>query len=266
MTVPSAHKASRIDAVHSPDFFPTAPWATRALCELLLGLDPHGENTCWDLVTPPILPLPESRALLERLDGARAMSVWEPACGQGHMALPLAEYFPFVFASDLFDRGFGPFHGPHWDFLGLDPTAQHEPGTFDWIITNPPYRDYAQRFVERAFLHRPRKGIAVFVQLRWLETIDRTLELFLPFRPWMIGVFSERVPLLKNRYDPEASTATAYIWVIWRTDIRVEDTVTRWIPPGQSKRLFRKRDLLLARPAPEQQDDTPLPLLEAGRA
>jgi len=120
--------------------------------------------------------------------------------------------------------------------------------------------------VERSFEHRPLKGIAVFVQLRWLETIDRTLELFLPYRPWMIGVFSERVPLLKNRYDPDASTATAYIWVIWRTDIQVEDTITRWIPPGQSKRLFRKRDLLLARPEPKLQADEPLPLLDARSA
>ena len=233
-TAPSAHMASRIDAKNAPDYFPTPPWATRALCEELLELEQGGDE----------------------------LSVWEPACGEGHMATPLAEYFSHVFASDLFNRGFNDNHGSGWDFLHLDPAAQFPAGYFDWIITNPPYGDNAQLFVERAFEHQPRQGVAVFVQLRWLETINRGIELFLPFRPHMIGVFCERVPLVKNRYDPEAGTATAYIWVIWRTDITASDAITRWIPPGAAKRHFRARDLLLANTTKPEVSGEALPLFD----
>ena len=50
--------AQRSEPRDSLDDFPTPPWATRALCEKLIGA---------------------------RHDLA-GMSVWEPACGQGYMA------------------------------------------------------------------------------------------------------------------------------------------------------------------------------------
>lgn len=237
MTGPSAHMASRISASNAPDYFPTPPWATRALCVELLRWHPLCDKT-----------------------------VWEPACGAGHMATPLAEFFRQVFSSDLFDRGFSPHHGGDWDFLCLDPLSQFEPGTFDWIITNPPFGDYPQRFVERALLHRPKKGVAVFVPLRWLETIDRVVSLFLPNPPAIVGIFAERVPLHKGRYVPDGDTATAYCWVIWRTDEEVEAPVIRWIPPGAAKRYFRVDDLLLADTVQPEVSAAPLPLLEAGGA
>lgn len=56
------------------DFYPTQPWATRALAEGFI--------------------LPTDR-------------VWEPACGGGHMAEVLREYTPTVVASDVFDYGYG---------------------------------------------------------------------------------------------------------------------------------------------------------------
>lgn len=228
----NAHMATRIDAKNAPDFYPTPPWATRALCE----------------------------ELLELKAGQNPLSVWEPACGAGHMSLPLSEYFSTVFASDLFDRGMGSYHGSAWDFLHIDPRTQHPAGSFDWIITNPPYGDFPQRFVERAFEHEPRQGIAVFVQLRWLETLDRTRELFLPRPPAMVGVFAERVPIVRDRWDPDASSATAYCWVIWRTDKRRGEPILRWIPPGAAKRYFRAQDLKLAEPTKPGVSGEALPL------
>jgi hypothetical protein len=64
--------AQRVEPPDSLDYFPTPPWATRALCEFLkLHHKLHGQ-TCW-----------------------------EPACGGGHMARPLAEYFERVYSSDV---------------------------------------------------------------------------------------------------------------------------------------------------------------------
>jgi len=217
LTSHRAVMASRLEAAKSPDYFPTPPWATRALCADLLDLEPGTD-----------------------------LSVWEPACGGGHMAVPLADYFAEVFASDLFDRGFNQAFGPEWDFLCLDPASQHPAGRFDWIITNPPYGDLPQRFVERAFEHAPRRGVAVFVQLRWLETLDRARQLFLPKPPAMVGVFAERVPIARGKWDPDGKTATAYCWVIWRTDGHDGKPRLRWIAPGAAHRHSRPSDLKLA--------------------
>ena len=95
--------AQRVEPHDSLDFFPTPLWATRALCEFIVQGDPL-------------------------LDTKR---VWEPACGQGHMARALGEYFEAVYSSDAHDYGAGAVR----DFLfpGDEPV-------FDWIITNPPFR------------------------------------------------------------------------------------------------------------------------------
>ena len=63
--------ASRAEPPGALDFFPTPPWAARAGGELIQRLDPGAWNC------------------------------WEPACGQGHMAHGLLDYFEAgVFSSD----------------------------------------------------------------------------------------------------------------------------------------------------------------------
>lgn len=220
--------ASRAEPLDSADFFPTPPWATRALCEAVLGIAPRGAND---------------------------LSVWEPACGEGHMALPLAEYFGSVFASDLVDRGFGePF-----DFL----SGAH--GVFeraDWVITNPPFGALALEFILRALALRPAGGVAMFLPLRYLEGIGRCLRLYAPYPPTQLVFFAERVPLYRGAYVPNGTTATAYMWVVWRTGWAPQPPM--WLGPGQADRFFRQSDLLLASlpgAVPEQPlDDGALPL------
>jgi hypothetical protein len=171
--------ASRTEPPGSLDYFPTPPWATRALCE-------HLED---------------------RVD--EEMVCWEPACGAGHMAEVLAELPWRVFSSDVFDYG-------HCDaigsFVGSGPDVIVDRGA-DWIITNPPFR-LAIDFALRAINLEP-AGVALLVRTAWLEGGDRFVRLFAPFPPTAILQFAERVPMVKGRWDPEASTATSYCWVIW---------------------------------------------------
>lgn len=222
--------ASRVDSEELGDYFPTPPWATRALCELILHLERVGEAD-W-----------------------KPIRVWECACGGGHMAIPLREYFDLVWASDLYNRGFGDAHGEFWDFLTVLPDLQFPEGTFDWFITNPPFGVLAQQFVERALAHKPKCGVAVFVPLRWLETIDRVATLFLVHPPAIVAVFAERVPLHKGRYDPNGGTATAYCWIVFRTDQKASLTQLIWVPPGSKGRFSKLSDLDLASdPEPEDQ-------------
>ena len=78
-------------------------------------------------------------------------SVWEPACGEGHMAKVLKEYFGRLDASDIFPFGYGEV----MDFLA--PQAVRDTA---WIITNPPFR-LPERFALKALsLAKYGRGLA----------------------------------------------------------------------------------------------------------
>lgn len=209
--LPNGHRAvmgSRIEPEDSLDFLPTPPWATRALME-------------------QVFP-----AVGFRSDWAWNKSVWEPACGEGHIAEVLAEYFKVVSASDIHDYGYAV---DTIDFL-----SDIQPPSHDWIITNPPFDDKAEKFAARA-LELAHVGVAIFVPLRWLETIGRYERLFSKQPPTLISFFAERVNLCKGRWDPEGSTATAYIWLVWVKGQKPRAPF--WIPPGQREALTRPDDV-----------------------
>ncbi len=223
MTTPrgsTAVMARRVEPPDSLDFFPTPPWATRALCE-------------------QVLP----RFICARAPAGVAWpsaSVWEPACGEGHMAEVLREYFGTVRASDIHDYGTPPdTHGCPFvrDFLAGGQQPIVNPG---WIITNPPFR-LAMEFVEAALDHAT-DGVAVLVRSVWAEGSDRHARLFSKRPPAAICQFTERVAMTKGRWDPAASTATSYAWFVWRKGAN-RDGQTRfiWIPPCR-KALTRPDD------------------------
>lgn len=205
----SAVMQQRIDHTDKLNFFPTPPWATRALC----------------------------RWIEEHVGSIGNLTCLEPACGQGHMARPLAEFFAGVDAADLVDRGYGRVA----DFLF--PGA---PEVYDWIITNPPF-SLAEEFIIAA-LRRARVGVAMLVRSAFLEGEGRYLKLFKPYPPRITLQFVERVSMFKGRVrDPSVkywdeveqkwrtpSTATAYSWVIW---VKGHNGLPEqgWIPPCRRK-------------------------------
>lgn len=103
---------SRQEPDDSLDYFPTPPWATRALIE-------------------KVLPRSGLQASFH------AQLAWEPACGEGHIAEVLKEYFGDVVESDIHDYGRADAH--QVDFLAADHVNRQEDA--DWIITNPPFGD-----------------------------------------------------------------------------------------------------------------------------
>jgi hypothetical protein len=175
------------------DYFPTPPWATRALF----------------------------RYVLPELGIATIGDVWEPACGEGHMAAVMSEFvIAPVIASDIFDYGFG---CVPLDFLHDPPAAR--PG---WIITNPPFK-LACEFMLQA-LGLASEGAAMLVRTQWVEGIGRYEKLFRDQPPSLYAPFVERVPMVKGRWDPDASTATSYAWFVWRQGAPAKSRVF-WIPP-----------------------------------
>jgi hypothetical protein len=94
----TAVMAQRREPPDALDYFPTPLWASRAFFHHVL----------------PALGI-------ETID-----RVWEPACGEGHMAAVIAEFArKRVLASDTFDYGYGT--APH-DFLHDDPLIRP-----DWV-------------------------------------------------------------------------------------------------------------------------------------
>jgi hypothetical protein len=213
--------SSRDEAFESLDYFATPPWATRALLE--------------KVIVPSVVP---------GLENETFMSCWEPACGEGHMAEVLREYFKTVVASDIHGYGYGT--APH-DFLTYD-----GPGA-DWIITNPPFGKQTERFVLRA-IELANVGVAMFVRLQWLESVGRYENIFRDHPPTLIAFFSERVPLCKGSWKPENSTATAYIWLLWIKNAKPLPPF--WIPPGQREALIKPDDIarFTAKPVIRKED------------
>ena len=187
--------SQRVEPGDSPDDFPTPPWATRALIEHVIG--PQSLNK---------------------------MSCLEPACGAGHMAKVLKEYFGHVLYGDAHDYGYGPVQ----DYL----TFPYQTDAVDWVITNPPFR-LAEDFVVRS-LDIASRGVAVLVRSVFLESVGRYNRLFEKAPPSKFAQFVERVPMVRGRLDAKATTATGYAWLVWEHGISDRSRVV-WIPPCRRK-------------------------------
>lgn len=183
--------SQRIEPSDSPDDFPTPPWATRALLEYVVGSNALDKLTCL-----------------------------EPACGAGHMAKVLKEYFFSVDSSDANYYGYGEIK----DYINIPFEAK----SVDWVITNPPFR-LAEDFVVKS-LGVARVGVAVLVRTVFLESVGRYNRLFRDTPPSKFAQFVERVPMVRGRLDEKASTATGYAWLVWEHGANDHSRVI-WIPP-----------------------------------
>lgn len=194
--------AQRTEPSDSPDDFPTPPWATRALLEHIIAAE----------------------------EDLSAQTCLEPACGAGHMAKVLKEYFKDVRCSDAHDYGYAPTR----DYL----TYPYETNAVDWVITNPPFR-LAEEFIVRS-LRVARRGVAMLARTVFLESVGRYERLFRDNPPAVFAQFVERVPMVKGRLDPKATTATGYAWLLWEKGT-LEPPKLMWVPPCR-KRLEKASD------------------------
>lgn len=227
-----------VTALHRQlNFFPTPPWAARAGGELVRSIDP----------------------------GAR--TVWEPACGAGHMAGPLMELFEgAVWPTDVHL-----YEGPcPAIFLGDFPAGDFDGRAgeirADWVITNPPFSK-GEAFVRQG-LKVARRGVAVLCRLAFVESEGRY---DLMTRMALKAPFTERVPMQLGSWDPDLSSATAYAWFVWLQPAALAEsplrpaieaaraagcTLERLIEPGTKARLTRPTDReIYAGEAPSPQLD-----------
>jgi hypothetical protein len=175
------------------DFYPTPPWATRALFRYILG-----DYTYLNY------------------------SAFEPACGNGHISEVLKTQFRQVQSLDIECRDY--FDARVGDYF----QTTVEPPYNDWIITNPPF-SLANRFILKA-INEAQIGVAMFCRLSLLEGANRYKTIFVETPPTIVAPFVERVTLIKNKVTKKRCSTTAYAWFVWYIH-NMESTKIVWIPP-----------------------------------
>lgn len=150
-------------------------------------------------------------------------TIWEPACGEGHISKTLIEHGKSVLSTDLIYRGYGT---GGIDFLDSNDTWNGD------IITNPPYK-YAQEFIEKSIESIEKSPvsdlkIAVLLKLTFLEGQKRKL-FFKKHPPKIVYVFSQRQKCaLNGDFKDMGSSAVCYAWFIWQKGFNGEPII-RWI-------------------------------------
>lgn len=138
-------------------------------------------------------------------------TIWEPACGKGHISECLKSSGYDVVSTDLINRGYG-VTGDEYDFLSDNVTA-----TGMHIITNPPYK-YAQEFVEKSMdIIQDDRLCCMLMKLTFLEGKKR-YEMFKKYPPKHLLVFSNRINCAHGGdFEKESALggAVAYGWYIW---------------------------------------------------
>lgn len=132
-------------------------------------------------------------------------NVWEPACGEGHLAKIFKQAGVLGKATDIINRGYGEVQ----DFL-----LQQEKWGGD-IVTNPPYNK-AQEFVEHALdLVDNGRKVIMFLKLTFLEGKKRK-KLFEKGLLKTVYVSTSRVNCGCNgNFNNNISSAVAYAWFVF---------------------------------------------------
>jgi hypothetical protein len=168
----------RVHPTRAPfEFYPTPPQATRAL----LSVEPF--------------------------DG----SIWEPACGEGHISKVLTGAGYEVVSTDLIQRGYGQ---GEVDFLQQTrPLAKH-------IITNPPYgRGLGDAFVLKALELTAATGGSVAMLLNLASLAHPSRHAFwVSHPPAVIYALDELVCWPEGRPELARSTTAShrYCWAVWK--------------------------------------------------
>jgi hypothetical protein len=132
--------------------------------------------------------------------------IWEPACGNGKMAEVLRKAGFVMKATDIKDYGYG-FMSDVQDFLAPPKTVGH-----GCIVTNPPYGNNAQYFIQQALDHtQVCAGVVAMLLRNEYDSAKSRVDLF--ERP-----FARKVVLTTRPRWIEGSTGAPrhnYAWFIW---------------------------------------------------
>ena len=186
----------------------------------------RGENDYYP--TPPFIV--DDFLEHEKLHG----SIWEPACGEGHMSKSIENVYGKIISTDLIDRGFGKGGVDFLDDKNIQPV--------DNIITNPPFNLFNE-FVLQA-KQSANKKICMFGKLSWLEGTRRYKELWTDkeFPLKKVYQYVERLSLVKNTIEERRRGMMPFCWFVFEKGYEGEPTIG-WIKSKNKKPTQAKKDL-----------------------
>lgn len=146
-------------------------------------------------------------------------TIWEPACGEGHISKVLIQNNYDVISTDIVNRGFGEVE----DFLN---PYDNRTNCMDLdIVTNPPYK-YALEFAQKALrMITDGHKVALFLKLTFLEGKSRK-QFFTENPPKTLWVSSSRLQCGMNG-DFSGTSPTAYGWFVWEKGFKGNTTI-KW--------------------------------------
>jgi hypothetical protein len=142
-------------------------------------------------------PAPVTHALLDWLQIPTGSTIWECACGEGHMSEVMQKRGYNVECSDLYKSGV--------DFrtAGLLDV--------DWIITNPPF-NVAEEFIRHAHDLQP-GGFAFLLKSQYWHSAKRN-SLFHDIRPFAVLPLSWRPDFLFGKKS--GAPTMEVLWTVWK--------------------------------------------------
>jgi hypothetical protein len=161
-------------------------------------------------------------------DATSQLSVLNPNCGRGNIALPLAEYFAYVGTMDT---------APNREAYPQIPAATHDfisdegvelLDNYEWIIAMPPRgleTDYALQAIKHAA-----HGVAMLVQVDVLQSVTREAELFKPF-PCKVAFFPQRLNIKAHDNKRGQKAPGQYVWLVWNTHEPAVEMTMQMYPP-----------------------------------
>lgn len=161
------------------------------------------------------------------------LSVWEPACGEGHMVRALQAAGAHVTATDIHEHGFEG-QADTFDFLAPMPRTQEF--YFDSIITNPPYGPGGRTgvaFIEKGLERIPAGGLLALLLPVDFDSASTRAHLFADCPDFAAKVILRRRIMW---FDPPAgekvSTPSAnHAWFIWeRSHVRRGPAISLYGP------------------------------------
>lgn len=185
---------------------------------------------------------PENLDCLASFVDLSQFSIWEPACGAGHLGKRLEEIHqgPLV-ATDLYDRGYGIAGQDFLEQLRLPPVLTNTERR-PLILTNPPFKDdLPEQFIEHSLkLTQERRG-AVAMFLRNDRDMAMKRQHLFEDHP----AYCMKVCVLKRPRWIEGSTGSPrhnYAWYFWDWTAELTDRPAsiRYIHPKNAKVISYK--------------------------
>lgn len=176
--------------------------------------------------TPPFA----TRALLDLIKFEDGYTILEPCAGRGWMASELSRNNLNIKAFDLYEYE-NPLHEVSYGFDALETIKFIHPAAINTsMVTNPPFnKDFPQKLIEACLQQTGINRICILQRLTWMESKKR-LKLFTDHPLSIVAIFSCRFSCEEKYFESNPiGGMVSYAWYIWDKTDTSGITEMKWI-------------------------------------